>query len=105
MADEKRTLIETFLPVEEISEEAMKEKMGTAKPRTFEMHYWWTRKPLVTARAAVLGALLPSNYEISDFKKLLGLDRDERAHNYDINPAQLEKLKQEYAHVNENVAI
>lgn len=96
MADEKRTLIETFLPVEEISEEAMKEKMGTAKPRTFEMHYWWTRKPLVTARAAVLGALLPSNYEISDFKKLLGLDRDERAHNYDINPAQLEKLKQEY---------
>ncbi|MCZ7400329.1 MAG: DUF1156 domain-containing protein [Candidatus Methanoperedens sp.] len=96
MADEKRTLIETFLPVEEISDEAKKEKMGTAKPRIFEMHYWWTRKPLVTARAAVLGALLPSNYDISDFKKLLGLGRDERAHNYDINPTQLEKLKQEY---------
>ncbi len=95
MPDEKRTLIETFLPVEEISEEAKSEKNGRAP--TFEMHYWWTRKPLVTARAAVLGALLPSDYDISDFKRLLGLGMEKRAHNFDINPAQLEKLRQEYA--------
>ncbi|MDW7777236.1 MAG: DUF1156 domain-containing protein [Methanosarcinales archaeon] len=97
MADEKRTLIETFLPVEEISKEAKKEKAGRAP--TFEMHYWWTRKPLVTARAAVLGALLPSDYNITDFKRLLGLGMEKRAHNYDINPEQLEKLRKEYAKV------
>jgi len=97
MTDEKRTLIETFLPVEEISAEAKKEKAGRAP--TFEMHYWWTRKPLVTARAAVLGALLPSDYDISDFKRLLGLGREKRAHNYDINPDQLEKLREAYAKV------
>jgi len=105
MTDEKRTLIETFLPVEEISEEAKKEKAGRAP--TFEMHYWWTRKPLITARAAVLGALLPSDYDISDFKRLLGLGREKRAHNYDINPDQLEKLREEYAKVwgTENPAV
>jgi adenine-specific DNA methylase len=97
MADENRTLIETFLPVEDISEEAKKEKAGRAP--TFEMHYWWTRKPLVTARAAVLGALLSSDYDITEFKRLLGLGMEKRAHNFDINPAQLEKLRQEYLKV------
>ncbi len=97
MSEEKRTLIETFLPVEEISEEAKSEKNGRAP--TFEMHYWWTRKPLVTARAAVLGALLPSDYDINEFKRLLGLGMEKRAHNFDINPAQLEKLRWEYAKV------
>ncbi len=97
MPEEKRTLIETFLPVEEISEEAKSEKAGRAP--TFEMHYWWTRKPLVTARAAVLGALLPSDYDINEFKRLLGLGMEKRAHNFDINPAQLEKLRREYAKV------
>ena len=94
MTEEKRTLIETFLPVDEISEEAKKERNGRAP--TFEMHNWWTRKPLVAARAAVLGALLPSDYDIKEFKKLLGLGRDERSHNYDIPLDQLEQLKQEY---------
>ncbi len=96
MTKEKRTLIETFLPVEEISEEAKKEKLGNAKPPTSSLHYWWTRKPLVASRAAVLGALLPADYDIQEFKRLLGLGRNERAHKYDINPTQLEKLKREY---------
>jgi len=99
MPEEKRTLIETFLPVEEISEEAKIEKLGNAKPPMSSLHYWWTRKPLVASRAAVLGALLPADYDIQEFKRLLGLGRNERAHNYDINPAQLEKLKKEYTKV------
>jgi len=97
MHEENRTLIETFLPVEEISKEAKLEKNGRAP--TFEMHYWWTRKTLVTARAAVLGALLPSDYDITDFKRLLGLGMEKRAHNFDINPTQLEKLRLEYRKV------
>jgi len=96
---EKRLLIEEFLPTEEISKEARKEKLGTAKPPTSEMHYWWTRKPLITARAAVLGALIdlenipwkvnPDNYKTfeqalkANFLELLKLKGNRRAHNYD----------------------
>jgi len=101
VTEEKRTLIETFLPVDEISAEAKKEKNGRAP--TFEMHYWWTRKPLITARAAVLGALLPSDFDPKEFKKLLGLeyvhDTGKRAHNYDIPLDRIEQLKKEYKKV------
>ncbi len=99
MTMEKRTLIETFLPVEEISEEAKKEKQGNAKPPISSMHYWWTRKPLVASRAAVLGSLLPADFDISEFKRLLGLGRNERAHKYDISHDQIENLKKEYEKV------
>jgi adenine-specific DNA methylase len=101
VTEEKRTLIETFLPVDEISEEAKKEKNGRAP--TFEMHYWWTRKPLITARAAVLGALLPADFDPQEFKKLLGLEyvkaTGKRAHNYDIPLDRIEQLKKEYKKV------
>lgn len=101
MAEKKRTLIETYLPVDEISEEAKKEKNGRAP--TFEMHYWWTRKPLITARAAVLGALLPADFDPREFKKLLGLEyvntTGKRAHNYDIPLERIEQLKIEYKKV------
>ena len=101
MEEEKRTLIETFLPVDEISAEAKKEKNGRAP--TFEMHYWWTRKPLIAARAAVLGALLPSEFDPQEFKKLIGLEyvnsTGKRAHNYDIPLERIEQLKKEYKKV------
>jgi adenine-specific DNA methylase len=101
LTESHRTLIETFLPVDEISEEAKKEKNGRAP--TFEMHYWWTRKPLITARAAVLGALLPADFDQQEFKKLLGLEHvkatGKRAHNYDIPLDRIEKLKKEYMKV------
>jgi adenine-specific DNA methylase len=101
VTEQKRTLIETFLPVDDISEEAKKEKNGRAP--TFEMHYWWTRKPLITARAAVLGALLPEDFDTKEFKKLLGLDyvisTKKRAHNYDIPLDRIEQLKNEYKKV------
>ena len=97
--DEKRTLIETFLPVEEISAEAKKEKNGRAP--TFELHYWWTRKPLVAARATVLSALLPEDYNVKDFKRLLGLKDNQktRAHNYDLSKSQIDSLKKNYIEV------
>jgi len=50
----RKLLIEEFIP----SEEARKEKLGNAKPPIFELHYWWARKPLITARATVLGTVL-----------------------------------------------
>ena len=107
--NEKRTLIETFLPVEEISEEAPKQKLGYGKPRTFEMHYWWTRNPLIAARAAVLGALLPSDFDIKEFKRLLGLEfsrtTGKRAHYYDISDERIEQLQEIYNETWEKVPI
>lgn len=99
--EEKRTLIETFLPVEEISAEAKKEKLGRAKPPTSMLHFWWARKPLIAARSTVLGASLPGNFDISEFKRLLGLrdDQKKRAYNYDLSRNQLDKLKKEYYEV------
>jgi putative DNA methylase len=92
--EERRTFIERYLPVEEISKEAKSEKNGRAA--TFEMHYWWTRKPLITARAAVLGALLPPDFNIDEFKRLLGLGKGTRAHNYDLPVEIINKLRDVY---------
>ena len=90
---ENRTLIETFLPVEEISAEAKKEKLGRAKPSTFELHYWWTRKPLIAARAVVLASSLPANFDLSTFKKLIYLNNEKRAYNYNLKQSELKYIK------------
>ena len=94
-----KTLIERILPVEEISEEAKKEKNGRAP--TFELHYWWTRKPLVASRAAVLGALLPEDFDVQEFKRLVGLGKDKRAHNYNLDElgVDLDYLREKYREV------
>ncbi len=101
--DEKRTLIETYLPVEEISEEAKIEKLGNAKPPSSTLHYWWTRKPLIASRAAVLGALLPSDFDIQEFKRLLGLEyvsvSGKRAYHHSLSEERIAQLKQEYRKV------
>jgi len=101
--NEKRTLIETFLPVAEISDEAKIEKLGNAKPPSSTLHYWWTRKPLIAARAAVLGALLPSDFDVQEFKRLLGLEyvrsTGKRAYHHSLSEERIDQLKQEYRKV------
>ncbi len=55
----KRYLIEDLLPLEELSKEAKREK-AIRHGHISTLHVWWARRPLVVARAAALGALLPS---------------------------------------------
>ena len=97
-----KTLIETFFPSEELCEEAKKEDTDNAP--TFKIHYWWKRKLLVIARAVVLGTLLPSEYNILDFKELLGLGTNKPVHTHIMNTHQIKKLRHEYTKVwgNEN---
>jgi adenine-specific DNA methylase len=78
-----RAFIENYLPVREISKEAQKEKSG--RPPTFKAHYWWSRKPLVVTRAILLSSLLPCTFDKEEFNKLLGLNRERRAHNYGVD--------------------
>jgi putative DNA methylase len=59
----ERFLIETVLPIRELSEEARREK-AIRHGHISTLHVWWARRPLVTARAAVLGALLTEDSEV-----------------------------------------
>jgi putative DNA methylase len=59
----ERFLIETVLPIRELSAEARREK-AIRHGHISTLHVWWARRPLVTARAAVLGALLTDDPEV-----------------------------------------
>jgi putative DNA methylase len=58
MSDEQR-LIEDYIPIEAISNEARREK-SVRKGHISTLHLWWARRPLVACRAAVYGALVPA---------------------------------------------
>jgi putative DNA methylase len=72
-------LIERLLPVQKISAESYKEQMaGSGKTLTALGSYWKGRKPLILAKACVLGCLLPAtNNPVKDlqiFELLMGMD-------------------------------
>lgn len=59
MSDNDKRLIEDYLPIEDISTEAAREK-SVRKGHVSTLHLWWARRPLVAVRAAVYGALVPA---------------------------------------------
>jgi adenine-specific DNA methylase len=93
---ERKSLIEVWFPVKEVSGEAKKERPGRAP--TFELHYWWTRKPLIVSRAVVLGSLLPSNFDKTEFLRLLGNppNSETRAYNFNVSTQDLKLLSEFY---------
>lgn len=74
-------LIEIALPVQKLSAEAQKErKAGAGQTLTALGSYWKGRKPLILAKACILGCLLPATgntaKDIEIFEKLMGIDDD-----------------------------
>ena len=72
-------LIETLLPVQKLSAEAYKEQMAVqGKTLTALGSYWKGRKPLILAKACVLGCLLPATdnpvRDLDVFEKLMAMD-------------------------------
>ena len=72
-------LIERLLPVQKLSAEAYKEQMAVhGKTLTALGSYWKGRKPLILARACVLGSLLPATdvpkRDLEIFEMLMGMD-------------------------------
>jgi len=72
-------LIERLLPVQKISSEVYKERMGGAgQTLTALGSYWKARKPLVLTKACVLGCLLPATddptRDLEIFEMLMGMD-------------------------------
>ena len=70
----ERKFIETPLfPFNKISEASAVEK-GPGRPPHWEMVFWWTRKPLISARAIIAGALLPENTDPRKFLSGIGIN-------------------------------
>jgi len=71
-----RVLIEEWLPAQALGIECMRERESASAlaPTTF-LHVWWARRPLVFSRAAVLGSLLPADFDRATFERLLGFGR------------------------------
>ena len=72
-------LIERILPVQRLSAEAYKEQMAVqGKSLTALGSYWKGRKPLILAKACILGSLLPGTEkpkrDLEIFEMLMGMD-------------------------------
>lgn len=84
-----KNLLEGNVPVDELNEEARIEKL--AVPPITEMHYYFTRKPLISSRMVIAGALL--NHDAiknsKDFNKLMGLDLIHKKRAYLSIPTEL----------------
>lgn len=65
-------------PIEEVNEKSLKEK-GPGRPPYWEMVFWWTRKPLIGARAIIAASLLPEDYDVNKFKSKIRLSEGHKA--------------------------
>ena len=71
------TLIERYLPIDEISVEGIRERAGAIpNPAPHQLHVWWARRPLAISRAAVAASLLPSDTSQDDILSILGTTED-----------------------------
>jgi len=89
-----RRLLERGVPVALLNEEARKEKK--AVPPHVMLHYYFTRKPLITARLAIGGGLLKAEGTQSetDFIRLMGLTSELKIRAYKRVPGILKELIQ-----------
>ena len=72
-AEAQERLIEKWLPVNEISIEAIREGGALAgHPPVNQLHVWWARRPLIASRAAVAASLLPIDADRSRFITNIG---------------------------------
>ena len=71
--DTDRRLIEDWLPVNEISVEAVREGGALAgHPPVNQLHVWWARRPLIVSRAVVAASILPEDANRAEFISNIG---------------------------------
>lgn len=95
-----KSLIEEWFPFEEVGIECQRERgMSSALPPINFLHVWWARRPLTVSRAAILGSLLPSDFNPQAFKMLMGFSDTLIQENKEIIKAKKEKerLKSSYS--------
>ena len=68
-----RRLIEDWLPINEISVEAVREGGALAgHPPVNQLHVWWARRPLIASRAVVAASILPEETNRAEFISNIG---------------------------------
>ncbi len=68
-----RRLIEDWLPINEISIEAIRERAGAVpNPAPHQLHVWWARRPLAPSRAAAAASLLKASASQEQFISVMG---------------------------------
>ena len=66
-------LIEQWLPINEVSIEAVREGGALAgHPPVNQLHVWWARRPLIASRATVAASMLPTDANRSRFLANIG---------------------------------
>ena len=73
-AEAHERLIEKWLPINEVSIEAVREGGALAgHPPVNQLHVWWARRPLIASRATVAASLLPIDADRSRLSPTLEL--------------------------------
>ena len=66
-------MIEDWLPINEISVEAVREGGALAgHPPVNQLHVWWARRPLIASRAAIAASILPADTDRAEFIRNIG---------------------------------
>lgn len=78
METEKR-LIEEWLPLSELNENARREMGFIRIPKISNLHSWMARRPTCTSRILTLASILPREEEVrKKFTELVGLDKADK---------------------------
>src|SRR4030066_2156637 len=77
---EYKTFIEAQFPISKLSKESYKERKAGGSQTLTGLGKWWGRKPLILARAAIIGLLIPASdnpkKEREIFLKILTMDEN-----------------------------
>jgi putative DNA methylase len=92
MPNNDRRLIEDLIPIREISEEASNEK-SRHQGNISTLHLWWARRPIVAARAAVYGTLVPAPADAQE--RDIYMERMRRLCSWDIPSGVLEQARKD----------
>ncbi len=97
MPNNDRCLIEDLIPIREISAEASREK-SLRHGNISTLHLWWARRPIVAARAAVYGALVPAPTDAKE--RVMYMERMRKLCSWDIPHGVLEQSRQDILEAN-----
>jgi putative DNA methylase len=97
MPNNDRRLIEDLIPIREISAEAANEK-SRHQGNISTLHIWWARRPIVAARAAVYGALVPASTGTKE--RDVYMERIRKLCRWDISNSVLEQARKDILDAN-----
>ncbi|MEM0235757.1 DUF1156 domain-containing protein [Thermofilum sp.] len=93
-----RFIESSAFPINEVNKFSVAEKRGGSRPDFWEMVFWWTRKPLIGARAVIAGVLLPADFSPLEFRRLVRLWPSVKTPHRE-NPIVTQQLREHFAKI------